>query len=103
MAAWSTGLTNSSSIFTFAGRLAIQTSEVVRVSGCGAFLQQLGDEIPGQQVNVLREERDEHLEGEVLGERARDAALEQAGKKRSQLVGGLAGDGLAVVTELGPG
>jgi hypothetical protein len=39
----------------------------------------------------------------VLGERARDAAPEQAGKERGQFVGGFAGDGLAVVTELGPG
>ncbi len=69
-------------------RLEQAADEVVGVSGRGAFLEQLGDEIPGQQVNVLRKEGDEHLEGEALGERALDAALEQAGEERGQFVGG---------------
>jgi hypothetical protein len=37
-------------------------------AGRGAFLRQFGDDEAGQQVNVLREERNEHLEGEALGQ-----------------------------------
>lgn len=77
--------------------------EVVGAGGRGAVVEELGDEILGQQVNVLREESDEHLEDEPLGVGLRHAAFDELAEAVGEAVGGLARDDLAVVVEGGPG
>ena len=70
-----------------------------------AVVEEVGDEILWQQVDVLGKEGDEHLQDEALGHAgaARRRALwaDQALEAVGQRVGGFAGDGDAVVVEGG--
>ena len=61
----------------------------------------MGDKIFGQKANVLGEEGDEELQDEPLRQRALHLALDELVEGVSQGVGGLAGDGFAVVAEAG--
>ncbi len=77
--------------------------DVVTVRRGFAFREQVRDEVFRQQADVLGKERHEHLQDEFLRHVARFAALEQGFETFSQLVGGLRGDGDAVVFKIGFG
>src|ERR1035437_1817933 len=66
------------------------TEEVIGTGGGGAILEHLGDELLGEQINVLGEEGDEHLEDEALGGGAFDVALDEFLETVGETIGGLA-------------
>jgi len=71
--------------------------EIVAVGRRADFIEQLGDEIFRQEVNVLGEKRDEDLQDETLGGGLGDAALAEFFEAVGKAVGGFAGDGDAIV------
>ena len=77
--------------------------EVIGTGGCGAILQNLRDEILGQQINVFGEEGDEHLQDEMLRHRLRHAAFDEFAETVGETIGGLPRDNFAVVVKGGLG
>ena len=76
--------------------------EVVGVFGGFDVGEEVGEEVAREEVDVLGEEGDEHLEDEALGERARDLAdVGHVAEDGGEAVGGVAGDFDAVVAEDG--
>ena len=56
--------------------------EVVGVGGAVAVVEEVGDEIFSQQVDVFGEEGDEHLQDEALGDRARHGGARSGRTRR---------------------
>ncbi len=76
--------------------------QIVGCAGVGV-VEQAGDEVFRQQADVLREQSDEHLEDETLGDGAFDAAFDELVEALRQTGGGVAGDSDVVVVEDGLG
>ena len=86
-----------------AGRVHLgeEIADEIVGAGCVAFVEQTGDEVFVEQVDVFREKRDEHLEREALGQRAPDATLDEFVEALGKAGGGFARDGDVIVVEDG--
>ena len=71
--------------------------EVVGAGGGAAILENPGDKIAGQEINVLGKKGDEHLQDETLGRRLRHAAFDEFAETVGETIGGLPRDNFAVV------